>query len=273
MKKFLSGLAASVLVALSACGGGGDAGAPAAPAAPPSVGGLWGVAYTAPNGISVQGRVLVAEDGRFFGSSLNLSNNCVALTYGSLSSTGNSFSGSATSAIAQFSVGASLPNCTFADGTVSATSALSGSFVQRTSLTLTSTGTTSGGLSLGTDTRTLAFDALYNVPSSLAAISGSWTGAGGGVVTVSASGQLSSTDPASGCVLSGQVSIINPSYNAYSATGGIAGCRGSSASLNGAVVRSLLSLDNTAVPNRLIVGQELTLVGGAKLVLLTTSTR
>jgi len=270
MKKVLSGLTALVLVALSACGGGGDAGAPAAP---PSVGGLWTVAYTAPNGSSVQGRVLVAEDGRFFGSSVNLTNNCVGLNYGSLSSTGNSFSGSATSAIAQFSAGASLPNCTFADGTVSATSALSGTFVQRTSLTLTSTGTTSGGLSLGTDTRTLQFDALYNIPSSLAAISGSWSGASGGVVTVSASGQLASTDAASGCVLSGQVSIINPSYNAYSATGSIAGCRGSQSSLNGAVVRSLLSLDNTAVPNRLIVGQELTLLGGAKVVVISTSTR
>lgn len=273
MKKSLSVLTASILLALSACGGGGAGGDGGTPAVPASVGGLWGVAYTAPNGNSVEGNFLVAEDGQFFGASVNLTNNCVGLIYGSVSSSGNSFSGSATNVLAQYSTDASLPSCTFADGTVSATSVLSGTFVQRTSLTLTSTGTTLGGLSLGSDTRTLQFNALYNVPSSLAAISGSWTDPTGSIVTINASGQIASTDSASGCALSGQVSIINPSYNAYSATGSFSGCRGAASNLNGAVVRSLLLLDNTAVPNRLVVGQELTLLGGSKLVLLTTGTR
>ena len=260
------------LTLLAACGGGGDSVVPVQVQAM-SVGGLWTANYTATNGNLIEGKVLVAEDGRFFGASRNLTNNCVGLSYGTLTSAGSTFTGTASGAIAQVSVGGSIPACTYADGATASTSSVSGLVMERTSITITSTATTSKGLALGTQTVTGQFNPQYNLSSSLGAISGSWKGATGNAITVGAGGQLSNTDTSTACALNGQVSIINPAYNAYSATGTISNCNASNSALNGATVRTLLYIDNTATPNKLLAGQEITLTNGTKLVAVSTSTR
>jgi hypothetical protein len=256
------------MILMTACGGGGGGAETAPPAANASVGGLW--RSSAGN---VQGSVLVTEDGRVFGSSVNLTNNCVVLTYGSVTTSGTAFTGATVGTIAQVSVGTVLPECTLPDGSQSAVSVLSGSFEPRTSMTLTSTATTSLGLPLGSSTATLRFDPLYRVPSSLAAVAGSWTGPTGNAVTISAGGVLSAFDPGSGCLLRGQVLVIDPAYNAYSVTGSISGCGASALILNGASVRALMMIDNSVTPHRLVVGQENTLLNGTKLVAVSVSTR
>jgi hypothetical protein len=259
------------LTLLAACGGG-DSVVPVQAQAT-SVGGVWKANYTAANGNVIEGKVLVAEDGRFFGASRNLTNNCVGLSYGTLTSAGSTFTGTASGAIAQVSVGGSIPACTYADGATASTSSVSGSVVERNSITITSTATTSKGLALGTQTVTGQFDPQYNVSSSLGAISGVWKGPTGTAFTISTSGQLAITDADTACALSGQVSIINPAYNAYSAAGTISNCNASNSALNGAAVRSLLYIDNSATPNKLVVGQEITLTNGTKLVAVSTNTR
>jgi hypothetical protein len=279
MKKFTRGskaaLTAAAVAALAACGGGGDGSGNNGPQPAPnaSVGGLWNANFTASNGVSVQARFLVAEDGRFFGTSRNLSNDCVGLSYGTLTTTGTNFTGTASGTIAQFFVGANFPACSYPDGTTVSSSTVTGSVVQRNSITITTTGTSSAGLALGTQTATAQFDPLYNVPGSLSSISGTWTGATGDLVTISASGVVASTNTATGCTLNGTVTVINPSYNAYSATGTVTGCNSANASLNNGAVKALMYLDNTATPNRLAVGQELALTNGVKIVAVSISTR
>lgn len=270
----MAALASGVLAALAACGGGGGGGSGGDGAEQPaSVGGLWTSNFTASNGNAIQAKFLVTQDGRFFGASQNLSNNCVGIIYGSLTTGGSNFTGSAVGALVQASVGGSIPACEYADGTTSSTATLSGSVMERSSIAITATGTSSSGLALGTSTTTAQFDALYNMDSSLSTISGSWTGSTGNVLTVGAGGQLVTTDSSTGCTLSGQVSIIDSAYNAYAATGMISNCSASSSALDGASIRALMYIDSTVIPNQLVVGQEITLTDGTKVAAVTTSTR
>jgi hypothetical protein len=61
-------------------------------------------------------------------------------------------------------------------------------------------------------------------------------------------------NPSNGCVLNGTVSIINASYNAYRVQYSYASCQGQEAVLNGVQFGGLATLDNTASPERAIVG-------------------
>ena len=168
MKSFsrfgVAALTAGLLSVLVACGGGGGDGPEQAQAA--SVGGVWSANFTAANGNAIQAKFLITEDGRFFGASQNLSNNCVGISYGSLGTSGSNFTGSAVGALAQASVGGSIPACVYPDGTTSSTSTVAGSVVQRSSITITATATSSSGLALGIDDDR-RFDTLYNAGSSL----------------------------------------------------------------------------------------------------------
>ena len=75
MRWMVNSAAVVSMILMTACGGGGGGAETVPPAATASVGGLW--RSSAGN---VQGSVLVTEDGRVFGSSVNLTNNCVVLT-------------------------------------------------------------------------------------------------------------------------------------------------------------------------------------------------
>ena len=78
-------------------------------------------------------------------------------------------------------------------------------------------------------------------------------------------------DPASGCVINGQVSIINASYNAYSASASYSNCRGSASVLNGVTASGLMAIDTTVSPATLYVGYTAT-VGSSTIVVAATAT-
>jgi hypothetical protein len=73
---------------------------------------------------------------------------------------------------------------------------------------------------------TWAFDTsgLYDNPSSLAAVTGTWSlglstsAASNESATIDSTGALSQSDPVINCAISGQVSPIDPAHNAYSMT-------------------------------------------------------
>jgi hypothetical protein len=107
-------------------------------------------------------------------------------------------------------------------------------------------------------------EALSDQPSSLAAVTGSWVTQYGTVITADSSGVLSETDPdSSGCVLTGQISVINPAENVYGVVMAYSRCvnvlndlenavgNGNTAQLNSAQITGLASVDNTVTPNQL----------------------
>jgi hypothetical protein len=81
----------------------------------------------------------------------------------------------------------------------------------------------------------LAYQASYDDNSSLARIAGTYRESHGfltGVLSIASNGRLFLQDPASGCVLNGQVAVINPDFNAYDFQFSYANCK--DAKLNGA---------------------------------------
>lgn len=61
-------------------------------------------------------------------------------------------------------------------------------------------------------------------------------------------------DADTGCVINGQVSIIDERFNAYRAQYTYVNCTGQYAALNGRQFRGLASLDNTVTPERVVLG-------------------
>jgi hypothetical protein len=89
--------------------------------------------------------------------------------------------------------------------------------------TFTLSATESGGT---TNTYTFAYSNAYNTPSSLAAITGTW----GGNLSIDANGgvkwPITRGGPNVYCTATGQVSLINPIYNAYDMTLNFTNCGG-----------------------------------------------
>lgn len=278
---------------LVGCGGGGVDGSGQAPSptggettgggsTPPaaggvgaaSIGGLWSASYVASNGSWIESKVLITEDGRAFGFSVNQTTGCAGLTYGKLTARGDTFSGSVRFAAAQWSTGGSVPACTYSDGSISGSGTVSGSVTPRTSLKVTLAGSTSAGSPLPTDTRTMQFDSLYSQPSGLPFVQGTWLGpTGNSLVIAPQSGELSSVDGSTGCKLIGTVSQIDTSYNAYSMYGTMSGCSAASSHINGATVSGVFLVDGRSVPNKVIIGQEITLPNGTVLIAASSATR
>ncbi|HEY6619777.1 MAG TPA: hypothetical protein VIY68_09550 [Steroidobacteraceae bacterium] len=253
-------ISVSVLVTLAACGGGGASGGGTTPPPPTtnqSVGGIWTTQYTVTSG-SNTGDVIVAEGiasetGQYFAYSKNTTNGCAGLAFGQLSVNGNNVSGNEDAAIVRYSTAVGgATNCVYPDGSTSATGTIIGTVSQRASLMLTASGTTSLGGALPADSTTFTFSSLYLNASSLATIAGNYND-GGPTMTVDANGAIFEQDP-NGCVLSGQVSIINPAYNAYGIQLTFANCTGTSAGLNGVVASGLVMLDTSTSPATVIGG-------------------
>jgi hypothetical protein len=251
----------SVLITLAACGGGGGSTgggtAPPPPATTQSVGGIWTTQYTVTSGantgdvITAQG--IASETGQYFAYSKNTTNGCAGLAFGQLSVTGTNVSGNENAAIVRYSTASGgAANCVYPDGSSSATGTIAGTVSQRSSLALTATGTTSLGGALPAEATTFTFSSLYLNPSSLATIAGNYNDVGA-TMTVDANGAIFEQDP-NGCVLSGQVSIIDAAYNAYGIQLTFANCTGTSAILNGVVASGLVTLDTSISPATVIGG-------------------
>jgi len=229
---------------LVGCGGGGGDSAPP-PVTNQAVGGIWRIDTTL-NGQHVKGVGLVAEDGRVVSFSQNLTNGCASVGIGSISATGSTISGTAKVGIVSFAFAPGVTvGCTFSDGATSASEIISGS---------------------------VAFDPLYNTASSLAAISGDWTGPTNVVMHINSTGAIFARDPTSGCVVNGQVSLINSNYNSYAVSATYSSCLGSASALNGVTASGLAAVDSSVSPNVLYVGYSAT-VAGATLIVAATATR
>ena len=146
-----------LLVMLCGCGGGGGGTSSGGGAPPPptnqSPGGFWTTQYTitsgANNGDMVQAKALVTENGDFFFAGINTTNGCADVGFGQASVTGSSISGTTEIAIVTFTtVPGVTVTCAYPDGSTSGTGTISGTLTQRSSMTLTDSGTTSAGLVL-----------------------------------------------------------------------------------------------------------------------------
>jgi hypothetical protein len=251
----------SALVTLAACGGGGSTSGsgttPPPSATTQSVGGIWTTQYTVTSGANTGDVVdvvaLISENGQFFEYGKNTGNGCAAIGLGQLSATGNNISGSGDYVIVQYStIPGVTPNCVDPDGSNSGSTSITGSITQRASATLTGVDTTSIGTVLPSATTTFAFSSLYLNPSSLSTIAGNYSD-GGATLSVNADGVIFEQD-ANGCVINGQVSIINASYNAYAVQITVASCTGADATLNGLSAAGLVSLNTSTNPVTIVGG-------------------
>lgn len=138
------------------------------------------------------------------------------------------------------------------DGSTSASCTASGTIQERQSLSVNVACTTSGGGSFN-NSATLAYNSLYERNSSLATIAGNYDDFGL-TLNVSGSGVVFEQDPDTGCVVNGQINIINAAFNAYDVSITYSSCQGNAAVLNGATFTGLGTLDNTAVPETAVVG-------------------
>lgn len=223
------------LLVISACGGGGGGGV--VPNQPPvinvSPGGVW-------SGLDSNGSdivALVTETGRFHFINEDLSQGSGVLTV----SNGNQISGS-------FQLVTQL-GFTFVDGTTSANCTFSGTVTERQTTTATVDCTTTLGLQSRV-TATLAYEALYDRDSSLALVSGNYQGLQE-VMNVAGDGTMFSQDPGTGCVVNGQIAVINAAFNAYDVEFMYSNCLGQAAILNGSSFVGLALLDNTVAPEQL----------------------
>lgn len=270
LQRIAFGLSVTIL---SACGGGGggsgssssgDSSAPP-PVVNQSIGGIWQTQYTVTSGTNsgdtINGFAIVTEDGNFVTVAKNANNGCASVGFGQGSATGTSVTGTADWAVVQYTtIPGVATNCVEPDGSTSGTTALTGTVAQRSSLSLTGTDTTSAGTVYPAVTTTWSYNSLYAVPPSLSMISGNYAD-GSDTLTIDASGAISEQDPTTGCVINGQLSIPNSSYNAYSFTLTYSSCTGANAVLNGATASGLATYDNTVTPNELDAGWQVNVNG------------
>lgn len=228
---------AAVTLLVCGCGGGGGSAAPSAP--PPvnvSPGGFW-------SGVDATGGEILAvvtETGRFHLLTLDdMSQGSGIMSV----SNGNNISGS-------FQLVTQL-GFMFQDGTTLANCTLSGTVAERQTMTVTANCTTTAGLQEQA-TATLSYDATYERDSSLATIAGNFQGIND-VLNIAGDGTIFGQDPVLGCVVNGQVSIINSAFNAYDFEFTYRNCLGQAANLNGSSFSGIAALDNTVNPEVLIV--------------------
>jgi hypothetical protein len=197
---------------------------------------------------------IVSENGDFYFAERNQNNGCADVGFGQASVTGNSISGNVDVAIVQWATSAGVSTtCTYPDGSTSGTGTISGTIAQRSSMTVTVSGSTSMGTALGSDTETWTFSSLYDTASSLATVAGNYTD-GSDTLSIDGNGVIFEQDPTTGCVLNGQISTIDAQYNAYSISFTPSNCTGSAAAANGVTFTGLATFDQTVSPAQLDFG-------------------
>jgi hypothetical protein len=265
VKKLLSIL----LLALPACGGGGgadtgSANSPSSGSPPPtmdqSIGGIWTAKFTQSLGNfqldPFTARAIATEDGDFYVFALNVAG-CADLSFGKANVTGSTVTATLIWGLIDWTdVNGTPPNCVQSDGSTSGTGSITGTVAQQSSLTLTEADITAKGFGLGSETATWTYDPLYSQPSSLATIAGNYTDSGR-TLTIDLNGVLTEQE-GNGCVLNGQVSVPNPSFNAYTFSLTYTGC---SAPVDGIPVTGVGTLDTTQSPNILVFGVQFTVAG------------
>jgi hypothetical protein len=235
-------LCALFFACLTACGGGGNNNPPPPPA-DEALGGIW--FGTDSSGLQIF--VLSTDSGRI---------HWVALGAGEQGFGTGSVNVAAVTI--NYTYVASLGS-TLTDGSPSATCIATGTIQERQSLSVTTNCTTSLGGSFSNSV-SMTYDARYDADSSLAIVAGNYNHFGV-VLNVSASGEIFEQDPATGCVVNGQVTVIAAEFNAYDVSITYSNCVGNSATLNGATFTGLWTLDNTG-PATVVITALTGAVGG-----------
>lgn len=243
---------------ISACGGGGGGGtnSTATPAPNQSAAGVWqssSVITSGPNtGNTIKRIAIVSSSGTFYTAAKNQNNGCAGIGFGQASVSGANLTGNLNGFVISYTTipGVSV-NCTYPDGTKSATGTISGNVTSGQSMILTSDGKTVNGTPLGASTDTFTWAPTNSLAPSLATVSGNYTSNTASFVSVNSSGAISIVD-STGCTISGTVAIPNPAYNVYDISYKYTNCPASYAALNNVVATGLATYDNTVNPNQLI---------------------
>jgi hypothetical protein len=185
-------------------------------------------------------QVVITEDGNF---TVTESNGIVYI--GTLTMTGDSFDGS----FQGYTTQASTP---FWDGSKHGTGSVSGTVSAQSALKIVIDLTTDFSQS-SNDTIVLHFNEQYNLVSSLAIVSGTYTDSVGDVYTIDGSGSLFSQSATTGCVINGQVSVVDATHSVYQVTSTVANCTGSNVGQDGTSMSGLATLDSSASPAQLSI--------------------
>src|SRR5690606_26031891 len=139
-------------------------------------------------------------------------------------------------------VGFTPPGFEFEDGSTRGTGTLSGLVDEREELQLQIVFTTSAGTQ-DSGTITLRYDDVYERDSSLSTIAGNYAIRGtNGVVNVNSNGVVFAQNSTTGCTANGEVSVIDPRYNAYRVEWTYSACAGDFSVLNGLTFSGLATL-------------------------------
>ena len=240
LARLLVGVCCSVF--LTACGNSGGNSAsnntlspPPPPATDTTPGGTWAGVDT--GGVDII--LLVTESGRF-----QYINEFFDQGAGNLAiSSGNAIS-------SDFPLVTALGE-TFEDGTTLANCTLSGTLVERQSMEISTDCATTAGHQTQS-VATLTYNALYERDSGLTVIAGNYDD-DGRVLSIDSNGMIFEQDPTTGCITDGQISVIDPAFNAYDVMFGFSNCSGPNAILNGTSFVGMATLDNAVVPETLII--------------------
>ncbi len=233
-----SAVAATVLSMLAACGGGNNGTTNVPPIVASTAPGIW-QGTDAFTSLKITG--LVSETGftRFIRAD-------GAQYLGTVLVNGTAFSAS---------LEALLPfGSTFPDGSTYGTVTMTGTMVAQKSVTGTESLTTSAGTT-SSGALSLTFDANYDVISLPASIQGTYVGATStAVMTITEFGLLSYQDPTTGCLITGYVTVIDPSYNLYDLSVTPTGCPAAAVAMDGTSLSGFATINNTVTPNLLLIG-------------------
>ena len=246
-------LVAIMMVAVSSCGGGGGGGGTMQPSvADQDMGGAW--VGTDNTGLEILG--LSTDSGRIhwviprtgeqgFGTG-SVNGTAVTINYTYVAPLGS----------------------VLADGSSSATCTATGTIQERQSLVVSTDCTTDLGATFS-NSATLNYDSLYDRDSSLSVIAGNYDDAGL-VFNIAANGVIFEQDPATACIINGQVNIIASAFNAYDISMTFSNCLGNASILNGATFTGLAILDNTGAPEYLVIAMTGAVGGVTFSIVLTT---
>lgn len=99
----------------------------------------------------------------------------------------------------------------------------------------------------------LNYDNRYERDSSLATIAGDYSYTAGMVLSIDAIGSVFGQDSVAGRVINGQVTAINTAFNLYGVEWSNVCCVGQDSELIGKVFSGFALLDNTVIPEQLII--------------------
>lgn len=142
--------------------------------------------------------------------------------------------------------GEAFAEAAFPDGSVHGLWSMSGTIQERQAIAAQITFITDNGTET-TGTLDLGFDPLYNLPPSLASVSGSYS-SGGVELVVAADGGLGFFAELI-CQSSGQIAVIHPDYNLYHVHVSTTCDNGTRTDATG-----MATLDDTATPEQLLMG-------------------